>query len=305
MKLSAGTDSASISQTLQNESERDSSVLAVPRRTTRKQRREWVFVLAVCCVANVLVAAVLPSPDNVLAAFGIGLGIVFGQVSLLAMVMALSDIRLPIRLALTIAGLLAMGIVMGSYVARHNGPAEFSIVMGLAICVQFLWLQIPLITMRVAGGWRIRHPFDESAATSALQFGIRQILVWTAVVAVLTAMGRQAFLLGFFGNPFGTWVNFLGPIVLFNGLVMLAPMWAILLPNCSRHWRIGVLVYVVGLTAVEIYLVDSLGVVPVTQKVLITCLNGVQVLLLILALRAAKSSGLGLRRVSNEVASAR
>ena len=73
-----------------------------------------------------------------------------------------------------------------------SGDARLEI--GGAAFLQWIAVQIPLWVFRLRGGWRLRWtPSIEAGARSQdLQFGIRQMMAWTATVAVVLSIAKTA-----------------------------------------------------------------------------------------------------------------
>ena len=123
---------------------------------------------------------------------GLLLGTMFGQTTLAATWTALGPFHLVWRLPLSLAWLATMGAAFGFNVV-FSGPPDtgFAVVLTLALFGQWVFVQLPLWGLRLWYGVELGHwadPPRESPATR--QFGIRQLMVLTAIVAVLLGIGR-------------------------------------------------------------------------------------------------------------------
>lgn len=152
----------------------------------------WVgpFVLL-----NVLLIVVLhPRAGPGLAetiSLGFLLGSLFAQASLAAAWTALGTGPLAWRLPLSLGWILLLALAIQMNLALHRGPPGGAVLVGTCLFGQWFLLQIPLWSIALAFGARLRH--SENAQHSdprERQFGIRQLIVVTTVVALLFGSGR-------------------------------------------------------------------------------------------------------------------
>jgi hypothetical protein len=141
-----------------------------------------------------LIAAVGPDgPSGPVEHILIGylLGTMFGQATLAAAWTALGPApllwRLPLSLgwiaALVIAFMMNMGI-------NGHGNVEVALIMGGCLAGQWLLVQAPAWGLAVGYGLRLRHRTDPPESIRERQFGIRQLMILTAIVAVVLGVAR-------------------------------------------------------------------------------------------------------------------
>jgi hypothetical protein len=139
----------------------------------------------------------MPSWLENLAA-GLVLSTIFGQVSLAAAWCALGPYALIRRLPLSFTWLAAIVTSFGFAIGRSPHPNGFGVLLvyGGAVVVQWLLVQSPIWLFVVRYRLRVAHRDDVVSITHRhdQQFGIRQVLILTTLVALVLGAGR--FLLG-------------------------------------------------------------------------------------------------------------
>lgn len=126
------------------------------------------------------------------AYWGLILGAIFSQIALLAAWTAWGPSRLHWRLS---TGLFGMLLLCASFLyskSRRDGLREDEFMVALLFLAQWFAMQMPLWFTRIGFRWRLAWPNEIGADTSRreLQFGIRQLFGWTAMVAILMAICR-------------------------------------------------------------------------------------------------------------------
>jgi hypothetical protein len=142
-----------------------------------------------------LMVAVKPEPQPKpleYATMGLVFGTFFAYSLLAGAWVALGPLTLVVRLPLSLAWLgTAVLALVGNVVVHGPGSQEVVIVFGGAAFGQWLLAQFPLWPLAVGYGLRIRHAGDDALRGRAeQQFGIRQLLIVTTIVAVALAIGR-------------------------------------------------------------------------------------------------------------------
>jgi hypothetical protein len=123
---------------------------------------------------------------------GYVLGTFFGHPTLAAAWAAFGPGRLAWRVPLSLIWIALLAICLSINISMHGGPEDAPLLLGLGALGQWLLLQIPLFALAVGFGMQIRH-VDESAGAfdpRQWQFGTRQLVIVTAVVAVLLGIVR-------------------------------------------------------------------------------------------------------------------
>lgn len=124
---------------------------------------------------------------------GFYLGILFSQAALVAVLMAWAPWSFFSRMILGIPLLVGLVFCLGAAFFQSDAPFEvlWIAILPLTACVANC---IPLVYMRVTAGTRIiwHGTHTGSDQHNQHQFGIRQILVATAMIAAILALGRAA-----------------------------------------------------------------------------------------------------------------
>ena len=235
-------------------------------KTGRWSRREISLAAAAALIAaGCGLVAVLLSLEPGLEAFpaGVMLGTLFGQVSLAAAWTALGPLRLVVRLPLAAAWI--AGLILLVAAGEDQMQLQGLLILGGAFSGQWLLVQIPLWMLVRIYGLRIALE-GEAAALSASdqQFGIRQLMILTAIVAVVFGAGRL--LLGGLkwdtnqGNDFFEIARAYAVIVAVNALITLPILAAVLLPRRAAAASILAVLFALAMAGVELSLLHLLAV---------------------------------------------
>jgi hypothetical protein len=186
---------------------------------------------------------------------GLPVGLVGGQLGLLAIWAVLGPqrwiVRLPVTFALTL--LLYLVIVSGMIVTEEADFVAGETRTVLVAPLLLLAVQSPLWILRMTLGCRILHAATETDASSKLsrQFGLSHLLGATAVIAIalgLASLGRQ---------DKGTWAELLIPCLLFttwSALSTLPCLWAALVARNKLISTLAIVAYVLVVTLVVLLL---------------------------------------------------
>jgi hypothetical protein len=160
--------------------------------------RDRVFLWTAPVIAVQWLLLVVLDPDagsGLLETLSIGffLGTMLGQTTLAAAWAPLGPGPLVWRLPLSLIwlALLALGLTLN--LALHRGPpGDFVILMGLCLLGQWVLLQFPLWGLALGYGIHLRHADDAlESDRRQRQFGIRQLIIVTAIVGVTLGLGRM------------------------------------------------------------------------------------------------------------------
>jgi hypothetical protein len=85
-----------------------------------------------------------------------------------------------------------LAAALGINVALNGGPDEAPLVVGACLFGQWLLLQFPFWGLALGYGLRLRHTDDDGHGLDQRerQFGIRQLMIVTTIVAVVFGIGR-------------------------------------------------------------------------------------------------------------------
>ena len=146
-----------------------------------------IGLFAVCDVA---IATVVDLDSD--AAAGILFGMTFSQVILLAVWSALGPFGVFARTAFgaVVATLIGFVLVACIHNSTHNSDGEW--LWFLIVVSQWFALHSSLWVVRLCFGWRLAQTAAgiTTSSRSEVQFGIRQLLTWTALVAATLGIGR-------------------------------------------------------------------------------------------------------------------
>lgn len=181
---------------------------------------------------------------------GIFFGSGFASVSAAATWSALGPFRLVVRLPCALCWTLMTGLLLMYHIITSSGGSSHAtmeaVVLAAAFLVLWLVVQTPLWIARAIYRFRIDLPL-ESASADALpehQFGIRQLLIVTAIIAAALGAGRLL-VLGIDSRMNQTRIEgpdwellvVLGLFLVSNSLVAFMVVTGALLP---QRWRLGV-----------------------------------------------------------------
>lgn len=194
-------------------------------------------------VGSLLIVVMDPSGVGEHVIIGYLIGTVFGHATLASAWTAFGPLSLILRLPLAILWLAISVACIALNVWVHNGPAEIPVILGACVLGQYAALQLPFWVLALGIGARLRHQEIGGIASNPreYQFGIRQLMIFTAIVAVIFGLGRLVVTL------LGPQLNLAGgpelPVFIFlvvaASIITLPLLLAGLLP---RYWWQAVLV---------------------------------------------------------------
>lgn len=166
----------------------------LPYREAGKYRRmACLLAIVTQVVAGWVLVAVVGSPAGRNPFWtALALGTLFAHVTLAATWSALGPLPLMARLPLALTWLAALVIAVS--LQGPPGALAIAVVISGALVAQWLIVQSPLWLLVARYGLRIRpvECMDQAAAPAEQQFGIRQLMILTAIVAVVLGIGRVA-----------------------------------------------------------------------------------------------------------------
>jgi len=149
----------------------------------------WSWLLLAVCSPN-------QGPSGPLEHIVIGLllGTMFGQATLASAWTALGPAPLLWRLPLSLGWIatLVIAFLINIAVSAHGADVEIALIMGACLIGQWLLVQFPVWGLAVGYGIRLRHWSDPPESIRERQFGIRQLMILTAIVGVVLGVGRVA-----------------------------------------------------------------------------------------------------------------
>ena len=163
-----------------------------------------VVVGAMLWLSWVVLALFDPDGPRPAEYLGIGylFGTLFGQTTLAAAWAALGPLPWFVRLPLALLWIMILWTCVLFNIGLHGGPdAEFYLVLAGCLLGQWIVVQLPLWGLALSQGLHVQHRSDAGLSAfpdelpRQLQFGIRQLFVLTAIVAVVLGALRALVLL--------------------------------------------------------------------------------------------------------------
>jgi hypothetical protein len=142
-----------------------------------------------------LIAVLDPDPPGRMGEYvgmGVFFGTMFGQTTLASTWVAFGPAPLVWRLPLSFFWVVMLAIAIGINLGLNGGPDEAVVVVGGCLLAQWFLVQLPLWGLAMGYGLRLRHRDEFGLGTdpSERQFGIRQLMIITAIVGVVFGIGR-------------------------------------------------------------------------------------------------------------------
>ena len=284
------------------------SPFALPAARPNPRWRAALCVGPVVALAHLFIATIRSEPQAKpleYVTIGLVFGTFFGQVTLAAAFTALGPFPLIWRLPLSLAWLAASVVVLtiNFWISGPRGDFAIVVVFGCVAFGQWLLAQAPLWGLAVGYGLRVRHTSETSSGLDRKdrQFGIRELLIVTAVVAVVLGIGRALAILiaphvTLEYEPFLI-VSFLAVA----GIIMTLPLvLAAMLPRHAVLSSLMVLVLIGLGTLAELPLLSALHATPGgggPEVWHFYCINGFQCLSVVAVIGALRLAGYGLNDV--------
>jgi hypothetical protein len=244
-------------------------------------RRVWLLfaILAAQVLAGVFVAGLIllachsplwktVSCDEALQR--LSLGVAFSHVTLLASWNALGDAKWLVRPTSSALCLIGVWIALCGINAIFQSFLSLYLSLVVAMFGQWVLVQIPFWIARLTFGWQI-GTVDQCHAANGVrgaQFGIKHLLIWTAVVAILLALSKWVVV----GETtrFRRELGELGLFILCNSLFA----WPILVGCLVNRWMPAALLTLL-VTFAEPHLFKAVTTVTPRQHIF-AWLNGIQ-----------------------------
>ena len=167
---------------------------------------------------------------------GLALGVIAAEITLCAVFAALAPVSAFARNAMGLTGV----IVVCLAIFRMGGPGpDERPVISAAAFLQWIAVQIPLWVFRLRSGWCLRRTSsgEDGFVRQDLQFGIRQLMAWTTVVAVFLSLAKTPIpggSLGWSRNAEIIAVTLI--LVVFNSLAAWPMIWAAFVRSRTFMW---------------------------------------------------------------------
>jgi hypothetical protein len=271
-------------------------------------QRDHVFLWVAPVIAVQWLLLVVIDPDagsGLLETLSIGffLGTMLGQATLAAAWAPLGPGLLVWRLPLSLiwVALLALGIAINLGLHRGGPPGDFVILMGLCLLGQWVLLQFPLWGLALGYGIHLRHADDAlESDRRQRQFGIRQLIIVTAIVGVTLGMGRM--LVARFATQIDL-VNRETPLFIFLGVAAVVLTLPLMLATLMQRFMIPglaiAILLIVIVTACELPLLKLFHAGPGPKAVDFISINAFTSLIMLIVLGTVRWCGYSLTTSSN------
>jgi hypothetical protein len=230
------------------------------------ERQQLIFpagvgytVVGLVLLAMVDVQANAGPPEELVV--GYVLGTIYGQSLVAAAWVALGPGQLWARSLASLGWIVLQIVAVAIQTAAHRGPDDVLEILAISALVLWIAAQVPLWTFAWWFGCFLRPVQEASPATDALrdhQFGIRQLMIVTAVVSVVLGLGRVAILNDWFQLESNHETATFAFLLLAAAVMMLPLIFAAFLRRHAVLAVLFVLLLIAGLTAAELPLHDSL-----------------------------------------------
>ena len=225
-------------------------------------------------------------------------GSLFGQTSVAAAWAAFGPLPWYVRLPLAVTWLGALVLAVAISIAWHGGPAQILALLFVLLLGQWLLMQVPLWALAWTYGLELVHRDDigqsgQPRGRATLQFGIRQLMTLTLVVAIVLGILRGVIVWA---------VDYLGGgdaiIFIFLAVaacVMSLPLvMAALLPRRAVVATLAVLVLLALATAWELPLLRLLPKAAGPDQWIFFFVNGFTAVWIVALIGALRLNGYGL-----------
>jgi hypothetical protein len=162
------------------------------------------WLLGLVLVGSWILIAVINPDDYGIVSVGYLIGTIFGQTTLAAGWTVFGAQWLPWRLAIAAGWITTLLIALGLNFQQHGGGPDFLPLFAICLVGQWMAAQAPLWILAFCLRVRLRHASHVGPSTSstAPQFGMRQMMIFTTAMAALLGIGRllAPLMMQWFGN---------------------------------------------------------------------------------------------------------
>ena len=158
-----------------------------------RKYRVFLWLAPIITLNWIGIAAIHPAGPRTIS-LGFFFGSMFAHAAMSAAWMALGPLPIIYRAPLSITWLVMLIVGLSINLAINGGPSGALVIVAVCLVGQWSLVVITLLITRAIFGFRLQHP-DEcrtDASAPQFQFGIRQLLIVTSIVAVVLGIGRVA-----------------------------------------------------------------------------------------------------------------
>jgi hypothetical protein len=207
---------------------------------------------------------------------------------------------LPGRALIRIVGGVLTALLLCGALGLHARNARDPVPFVLAATVLCQWViyQIPLWSLR-RSGWALDWaPGEVEQRGHEMQFSLKQIFIWTGIVAVLLAIAQSiaGFLAAADASPNRIDYILFGVLTLGNSVLMLPLIWGAFVRRRLWVWLLGSLAWALMLSPLQLYVLSQSLPVRGSEVWLFAQINATQFSVSLILLLAMRLVGLRLRR---------
>lgn len=228
-----------------------------PKRVSRRLHLALLGLMSVFFLSVNIAMLAGVRVDELFA--GVAIGTIAAEITLCAVFASLAPVSLFLRVTVGLMG----ATVVCLAVFRMDLPGnDDSMEISAAAFLLWIVVQIPLWVFRVRSGWSLRRPTGGAAASMRgdMQFGIRQLMAWTAVVAVALSVAKIAIpddSIQGTDDPART-AGIVGMFAVFNALAAWPVIWAAFVRSRMLAWWGVAIVCLAILCFVEVLAFEAL-----------------------------------------------
>jgi hypothetical protein len=251
------------------------------------------LLILVACLSTLLLPFDSPRTYLGLVTLGALFGTAFQQAMLAATWLVLGPGKLRWRVPASFAWACLAGVACGLSLGWRSRFVDVMPILLLLNAALWLGAQLPLWGAARLFALRLWHQGEViPEGAPRRQFGIRQLMIITAVIAVLLGIGRAILLAGWFNSNHPDVAIFtgLGVSQVLQGLPLIL---ACLLPRWAVLGVVSSLLFIAGLTVAEIYLFKAIMPAPAGFQFapLLIPLNGISALWVLIFAAVVRASG--------------
>ena len=270
-----------------------------------KSRRGYIPMIIFCSLVlslDVIFASLGFSTGNELFAF-FGIGLFFAQVVVLAVCTVLFPFHTITKLLIGTLSIGVLGILLAIFMRYARSPVPM--LMVVIVFVQWGIYMVPLAGCRLSG-WTIdwQHKQEgsesESETETETQFGLKQVFVWTTLVAILLAIGKFTATAAADQEEFSSLDLFVFANLTLGNTVLVLPMiWGSFVRKGFAFWLAGMIVWPLFLTPLQLFIIRFSFPSPMTGELWgFALLNLTQVGVSMCLLFSMRYAGIRLGRIN-------
>ena len=228
---------------------------ATQSRTLSASRIVLAVLVGLLLVFDGVGSLIASTPPRAEYAIGIIIGVFFAQIAVTAVATSMLPGRALIRIVAGGLTTLLVCVALGLHTRWARGPVPF-VLAGAALC-QWVIYQIPLCSFRLRG-WMLNWSSEDVGQQGhEMQFGLKQIFIWTGIVAVFLAIGRLiAGLAAAESVNSIDWMLFI-ILALGNSVLMLPVIWGAFVRRRLWFWLLGSIGWALILSPIQLYIVSQ------------------------------------------------